>query len=194
MTHREAFQLAAHFARRATGVGTRKPVKWKAMKSILLALLLLTLVMNSGCTKISHWASKLTGKETVAKSVPEDVVKQFVELSAGAKSEGDRIRLQAFCSGEMRRAFERMPPDVFKISYLSNNIKIRSIQILENSIQGDTAKIHYKVEIDNNQGTDPTHEVNEREVELVRAQGDWLIDAIRPRGSEKIAFTRGMIF
>ena len=61
-------------------------------------------------------------------------------------------------------------------------------------LSADTAKVRYQVSIVNEGGSDVTREVNEREVELTQSKGTWLISSIRLVGTDKVAFTRGMIF
>jgi hypothetical protein len=56
------------------------------------------------------------------------------------------------------------------------------------------AKVRYQVVIENLQGTETTLETNEREAELKKGSNGWAIESIRLKGSDKIAFTRGMIF
>lgn len=151
-----------------------------------LLTLCLMVVLVGACTK----------KGTVAQTgpSPEETVKSFIELSSSAKEKSDKDKIQALCVGELRRAFDRMTDEIFQISYLSNNVKIENLKIVETKVDGDTAKVHYQVSIENKQGTDVTHEVNSREVELSRAQGAWQIESIRTVGSDNVAFTRGMIF
>ena len=125
---------------------------------------------------------------------PEQIVRDFVTLSAQAKKPADKKKLEEFCSGEMRRVFERMTDESFRLSYLSNEIEIRELKILSEATADTTSKISYRVSIHNKGGTDPTTEVNEREVELIQTRGAWFLENIRPQGVDKIAFTRGMIF
>lgn len=124
----------------------------------------------------------------------EEVVKEFVELSARAKSLEDRRTLQDLCAGELKRAFERMSDEEFRLSYLNQQITLKRIQILDQSVEKEAARVHYQVFLQNAQGTDSTQEANEREVELKLSQGAWYIEFIRTRGTDKLAFTRGMIF
>jgi hypothetical protein len=130
----------------------------------------------------------------IANASPEEVVREFVMLSAGSKALSDKRSLQDLCAGDMNAAFDKMTDEVFRISYLNTNLKVRDLKILDSTTQGETARVHYQVVVDNPHGTDPTLETNEREVDLVRQQGQWMIDAIRGKGSDQIAFTRGMIF
>lgn len=132
--------------------------------------------------------------DRMATAGPEDVVREFVSISSAAKGVGDRKTLGALCSGEMKNAFDKMTDEVFRISYLNTNLKVHDLKMLETVTQGDTARVHYQIFLDNPHGTDPTSETNEREVELVKRDGHWLIDTIRGKGSDQIAFTRGMIF
>jgi hypothetical protein len=94
----------------------------------------------------------------------------------------------------MKQTFEKMNLETFRMNYLNQNIKLKEIRITENSIEDVRARIAYEVEIENLQGTTVTQEQNQREVELVKMAGGWFIETIRPKGSDKIAFTRGMIF
>lgn len=152
------------------------------MKPLTLVLLVALL---GGCTK----------KKAVPSGPPPEVtVKNFLQLSANAKDKADRAKLQSLCVGELRRAFDRMTDEVFQMSYLANNVKIEDLKIVESKVDGETAKVHYQVTIENTQGTDKTREVNQREVELSWAQGAWQIESIRMVGSDDLAFTRGMIF
>lgn len=125
---------------------------------------------------------------------PEQVVRNFLELSSQARDLVDKKKLQDQCLGEMRRAFERMTDEAFRVHYLKNDIKIKTIKFLEVNTQGPQGKVRYRVVIENPQGTVPTEETNEREVELLLSQGAWYLESIRARGSDRIAFTRGMIF
>ena len=153
----------------------------------LLLLLVLTVFLVS-CSKFFTF---LAPQQT---RTPEQAVRSFIELSASVKEMNDRKRLQDLCSGEMRRIFERMTEEMFQLSYLKNQIVVKDLKFLSVDQNGDEAIIHYQVTIQNNQGVDPTLETNEREVDLARARGAWYLEAIRPKGQDTIAFTRGMVF
>jgi hypothetical protein len=148
----------------------------------------LTLVFFLALASCNRHESRL------ANASPEDIVREFVMLSASSKGLSDKKTLQELCSGEMNSAFDKMTDEVFRISYLNTNLKVRDLKILDTSTQGETARVHYQVVVDNPHGTDPTLETNEREVDLARQQGRWYIESIRGKGSDQIAFSRGMIF
>lgn len=162
---------------------------------LVTALGLIAFFFNSACTK-KEAASATTPAPVSAPNAKsaEDVVKQFIEYSSVAKEDADRKRLLDLCTGEMRAAFEKMTAEAFRLTYLNNNVKVKSVKILDSRTEKETARVRYQITIDNNQGTDPTQEINEREVDLVLSNGTWYIETIRPKGSDKIAFTRGMIF
>jgi hypothetical protein len=153
---------------------------------ILRFVTLVLLLASGACTYRST--------PVIAARTPEETVKAFVELSATAKEPTDKKKLQDLCQGELRRTFERMTEEAFKLLYLDSKIKITELKVIEATAQADAAKVHYSVSVQNDQGTDPTQEVNEREVDLVRSQGNWFIDTIRMKGNDRVAFTRGMIF
>lgn len=152
----------------------------------LLVLVFGSIALFLSCTR--HQTAPQAGKSA------EEVVKVFVQLSASAKEVEDRKRLQDYCSGELRRTFERMNDEAFRLIYLDGKIAILDLKILESKEDKDTARVAYQITVDNKQGTDPTREVNSREVELERSQGAWYIESIRMKGSDQIAFTRGMLF
>ena len=118
----------------------------------------------------------------------------FVEASASSKSAEDRRRLQELCNGDMRRTFERMNEEAFRLIYLDTKVSILDLKFMDTKEEGDTAKVTYQLTVDNKQGTDPTREVNTREVILSRANNAWYIENIRMQGSDQVAFTRGMLF
>lgn len=153
------------------------------MKILTLALLVF---LVGGCTRKDP---SLQGGST-----PEQTVKSFVELSANAKDKADKGKIQALCVGELRRAFDRMTDELFQMSYLSNNVTIQDLKILESKVEGESAKVQYQLSLENKQGTDTTKEINSREVELTRTQGAWQIESIRIIGTDNVAFTRGMMF
>ncbi len=150
---------------------------------------LLTVFLLTSCTRS---CSRHAGIDTP--HTPEEAVKRFVEWSAEVKDPNEKERIGALCSGELRRAFERMTEESFRVAYLSNSLRIDEFKILSSEIHEGTARVHYRVTLQNTQGTDTTKESNEREVELMSANGSWFIDSIRMMGSDQIAFTRGMIF
>ena len=162
------------------------------MKNVLLGFCVLLAAFFMACTP--KQAAQNSANQQTAQVLPNEVVKTFVELSASAKSIEDKRKLQDQCAGELRRAFERMSDEEFRLSYLATQVKIQGLKILESNIQNDSARVRYELSVENHQGTDVTHEVNEREVELIRSQGSWFIEFIRLKGSDKLAFTRGMIF
>lgn len=137
-----------------------------------------------------------TGSNSEARvsSNPEETVKNFLEASSAAKDPADKKRLEGYCSGEMRQAFEKMPDDVFRLAYLGGGVKITDIKVLETTTREDAARVRYQVAVENRQGSDPTKEINEREVDLSKKDGKWFISVIRMKGSDQIAFTNGMIF
>lgn len=157
----------------------KKTLLYFVFPSLMLAL--------AGCVKKA---------QTVAPAIegPEAVVRRFVDISAAVKSDEDRQRLIALCQGELRRAFERMSPEAFRLAYTASAIKIKEFSVLEKKQQTDTASVAYRVVLDNAQGSDATMETSTREVELVLVGNSWLIENIKPQGVDQIAFTRGMIF
>jgi hypothetical protein len=150
------------------------------------ALILTFAILFWSCTRPD--AAKHSGQS------PDEVVKSFVKLSVNSNDFKSRTELQHLCVGEMRRTFERMNEEAFKLIYLDNKLTLRSFEITQSSINANSAKVQYQVVVDNLQGTDPTREVNKREVELSFSQGAWFIENIRITGSDQVAFTRGMIF
>ncbi len=147
-------------------------------------LILLLLVVPS-CTRHS---------QMVANSSPEEVVKRFVDLSINARDISDKEKIQALCSQELKRVFQRMNPEAFKLIYVDSKITLLEFKVIAFSQEVDTAKVTYEVSVENNQGADPTREINQREVTLQRSQGQWFIDSIRTSGTDRIAFTKGMLF
>src|SRR4051794_32499003 len=111
----------------------------KISKRFTFGALFLVFALTS-CTK----SCSRTG-DVDAMRTPDEVVKQFVQLSAAAKDGADKQKLEQLCSGEMRRAFERMTEEVFRIAYLTNNVKISALTILESRTENDKAKIAYQV-------------------------------------------------
>jgi PBP1b-binding outer membrane lipoprotein LpoB len=158
----------------------------KKTSSLILGVFLAMILAS--CVK------KAGDATSTVSDTPDSVVKKFVEISATVKEDTDRQKLMQLCQGEMRRAFERMTPEAFRVAYMSNAVKIKEIKILNSTVTDAAAKVSYQITLDNPHGTDPTQEINSREVELVQSGGAWLIDNIKPHGSDQIAFTRGMIF
>jgi len=156
------------------------------MKTSLLVVLVSCLGLM-GCHKKSE-------APLVEKTSPESVIRKFVDLSAQAKELSDRNRLADFCSGNMKAAFEQMTDEQFRLFYLNGNIEVQEFKILSTNRDTNKAKIVYQVTVENRQGTDITKEVNEREVELLEVPTGWLIEAVRPKGLDKLVFSRGMIF
>jgi hypothetical protein len=156
------------------------------MKKLLPFLLL----FGIACTKAQLSQNNSSSME----QKPEEAVKSFVELSATAKLPEDKKKLLAFTGGSFRSAFERLSEEEFKLTYLSGQIKIEKLEIVESSSDKDKARVHYRVSIENEQGTEVTHETSEREVELQKENGSWTIQVIHLMGSDKLAFTRGMMF
>lgn len=151
----------------------------------LTGFVLLVVIASGACTRLF---------QKQADRKPGDVVKQFLDLSASATGPDDKKKLQDLCSGEMRRAFERMTDEAFRLSYLAQDVRIKEFKVLSESLENGVARLHYQVMIENLAGTDPTTETSEREVELTESRGAWYLESIRPMGSDQIAFTRGMIF
>lgn len=151
--------------------------------------ILLPLIVFGACTKF-----QMGRTSSPVELSPADTVKTFVELSASAKTPEDRKKLLEACGGDFKKAFERMSDEEFKLTYLSGDIKVEKFEVLDTSTQADTSKVHYRVMVENKQGTETTQESNEREAELRKEAKGWVIEAIRVKGSDKVAFTRGMMF
>jgi len=115
-------------------------------------------------------------------------------MSADVKGTSDKKKLATMCQGRILKAFDSISDDAFQVHYLNQPLKIKSFQVLGSAEDGNLARVHYQVQIENPNGQDPTQEIAEREVELLRVDGQWYLEAIRPKGSDQIAFTRGMIF
>jgi uncharacterized protein YcfL len=155
-------------------------------------LTLILLFFFVGCIKNSNTPTPTSFN--VSDAVPFEIVKRFVNLSATAKTLGDKVKLVELCGGEFKNAFDRISEDEFKLTYLTGQIKVENIEILDSSVDKDMAKVHYRVSIENKQGTETTQETNEREAILKKSNSGWVIEAIRLKGSDKLAFTRGMMF
>ncbi len=148
-----------------------------------LTLLALVLVM-SACTQ----------KHAQAPQTPDQLVKDFVYLSSDVKDVATKTHLAQMCQGRIRKAIDSISEDAFAISYVNQPIKIKSFEIVQSAIDGNLARVHYRLQIENPHGQDVTEETNEREVEMLKIEDQWYLEAIRPKGSDQIAFTRGMIF
>jgi ketosteroid isomerase-like protein len=140
-----------------------------------------------GCTK-------KTPPEPGAELEPTAVVRKFVELSAGAKDLRDRQALQQMATGPVREAFEKMSEETFQMSYLGNRIRVKDLAIVESHQEGAAAIVRYKVTIENAGGSDTTTETNERQAQLRQLDGRWVIENLQVYGTDKIAFTNGMLF
>ena len=148
---------------------------------------LLVILLLVSCTKFPFFTR-------VVDKTPEQVVESFLKVSASATNLKDKQEILEMCHGELKRIFERMSDEMFTMSYLSKAIAIKDLKIVSSSIDKDVARIRYQLIVENKQGTDPTNETNQREVELSRVNGQWRIDSIRLVGSDQIAFSRGMVF
>ncbi len=148
----------------------------KPLIAIILAL--------AGCTQ----------KASVEAIRPEALVESFVRMSSDVKSSEDLKKLSGMCQGRMKKAFDGISSESFEVSYVNQPIKIKNLRILQAAEDGNLARVHYLVETENPNGQEPTIEASEREVELLKVDGNWYLEAIRPKGSDQIAFTRGMIF
>lgn len=170
------------------------------MKKLFFASLLVPVLFVS-CTRKDVPAAAVTASvhptaTPTASETPDEVVKKFVSLSASAQEDGDRKKLESLCAGPMRSAFERMTPEAFRMAYINTNLKIKSIEIVDSKKETNSARIHYRVTVDNTQGGNPAEEINEREVELTWSDLEkrWVIGSLTPKGSDKLAFKKGMIF
>jgi len=152
------------------------------------SLILISLIAFLGCTRNPK------SQTSSVENNPDAVVTTFVELSVASKTAEDKKKLLNSCGGDLKRAFERMTDDEFKLVYLSGQLKVEKMEILKTQIQNDTASVHYRVSIENKQGTEVTQETNEREAQLRKNTSGWVIEAIRMKGTDKLAFTRGMMF
>lgn len=157
------------------------------MKNLILSAFVILFFSFLGCTKKEV-------KEVVVTVSPEDVVKNFVQVSGQAKEVLDKNKLVELCTGEMKVAFESMNEDQFRMYYLNGNISIQELKVLSVNRDKNKAVVHYQVAVENRQGTDITKEINEREVDLIESPSGWLIESIRPKGTDKLVFSKGMIF
>lgn len=156
------------------------------MKNIFLLVSVVLLVVV-GCTKKQTPAALPT-------TSPEEVVRGFVKLSGEAKEANDKKKLTDLCSGEMKFAFEEMNDEQFRLFYLNGNLNIQEMKVLSTNINKTEATVLYQVTVENRQGTDVTKEVNEREAVLREGTTGWLIESIRPKGTDKLIFSKGMVF
>ena len=182
-----ATRVRYSFLGRASTVAFHKSSrKMKVMRKIFI-IGILGALLSMSCTK-------KTETSPVEAPSPEIAVRKFVELSAQAKELSDKDRLGELCTGEMKLALEQMSAEQFGMFYLNGNISIQDFQVLSSSRDKSKAQIVYQVSVENRQGTDITKEMNQREVDLSETPAGWLIEAVRPKGVDKLVFTRGMIF
>lgn len=156
------------------------------MKKNILSVMSFLIALN-GCVK------KEPSPVPNAKS-PEEVVRTFVRLSGEAKEVTDKSKLSDLCTGDMKNALIEINDEQFRLFYLSGNVNIQELKILSTNISQAKATIVYQVLVENRQGTDITKELNEREAVLGEGPNGWLIESIRPRGTDKLIFSRGMVF
>lgn len=152
----------------------------------------LMLAFAVGCTKKAPPSGGAAGGDTPQE--PTAVVRKFVELSAGAKDLRDREALQKMATGPVLEAFSKMSEENFQMSYLGNRIRVKDLAIVESHQEGAAAIVRYKVTIENAGGSDTTTETNERQVQLRQMDGRWVIENLQVYGTDKIAFTNGMLF
>lgn len=157
-------------------------------KTLQMGLLNLTVFFLVGCTPSAE------NKKLPSFQLPEDIVKEFVMLSANADELSDKNQLAQMCEGEMKKAFEDMNVEQFKLYYLNDNLSVQEFKVLSSSKERGQARVVYQVTIENKQGTDVTKEANQREVDLIETPQGWLIQSIRASGTDKISFMKGMIF
>jgi hypothetical protein len=157
-----------------------------------LVVLSAVVLQMAACTKNSTTTSSQEAVQVPL--TPEAVVEKFIRLSGTANSAEDKMRLRDMCQGKLRQAFDKMSNENFQMSYLSGGITVDDFKVLSQKSDGTDALVHYQVRIQNKQGADNTHELNEREVSLVQVNGVWYLDSIRPKGKDQIAFLNGMIF
>lgn len=150
----------------------------------MMTRIALTLLVLVSCTR----------SQTSETANPAQMVELFVRMSSDVKSPTDKQRLAQLCQGRLKKAFDAISDEVFLVSYVNQPIKIKNLQVISTAVDGNLARVHYQVQVENPHGQDPTEETNEREVEMLRVDGQWYLEAIRPKGSDQIAFTRGMIF
>ena len=150
------------------------------------------LVLVAGLVACTKKTATTTDAETPLE--PTAVVRKFVELSAGAKDLRDREALQKMATGPVREAFDKMSEENFQMSYLDNRIRVKDFAIVESHQEGAAAIVRYKVTIENAGGSDTTTEANERQVQLRQLDGRWVIENLQVYGTDKIAFTNGMLF
>lgn len=162
----------------------------RAITACKTAFMGFLLVLATSCTK----KAETPVQATMEKLTPEQLVEQFVRLSASAKTVEDRFKLRDLCQGKLRAAFDKMSNENFQMSYLSGNVNLETFKIVNAKVQSGDAVVHYKVTVQNKQGADPTEEINEREVSLIQMNGYWYLDSVRPVGKDQIAFVNGMIF
>lgn len=158
------------------------------MKNFLILFVCLTFLASS-CTQKKQ--------EEPIPSQPvsaEETVRNFVRLSSQAKDVQDKTALSGFCAGDMKSAFDTMNEEQFRLFYLSGNLSVKELKITSVTKEDSKTMVQYQVTVENKQGTDVTHETNEREAELVESPQGWLIQAVRPKGVDKLIFTKGMTF
>jgi len=154
-----------------------------------LVALICFVLLPVGCTK------KIPEKvQSATAPLPEEVVRKFVFLSGQAQELLDKEKLSEMCSGAMKQALAEMNPEQFRLYYLNDNLSVQDFKILSTSKTGVQAKVVYQITIENRQGTDITKEVNQREVDLMETPQGWLIESIRPSGTDKLIFTKGLVF
>jgi len=159
------------------------------MRFARFAIVPVILCLTSACTKKAS-----TSSDASAPQEPAAVVRRFVELSAGAKDLRDRQELEKMSTGPVHEAFQKMSEENFQMSYLGNKIRVKDLTIVESHQEGAAAIVRYKVTIENAGGSDTTQETNERQVQLRQMDARWVIENLQVYGTDKIAFTNGMLF
>jgi hypothetical protein len=145
------------------------------------------------CLNLANCTKKEEAPQLISVS-PEEVVRNFITLSSQAKETRDKSRLSDFCQGDMKAAFDGMSDEQFRLFYLNGNVNVKELRITGITKEKNKAVVQYQVLVENRQGTDVTHETNEREVELSEVSNGWVIEAVRPKGTDKLVFSKGMVF
>ena len=144
---------------------------------------------------LSVSCSKIWGPSTAEKKITaEKTVRRFLDISATTREHNDKNRLVGLCTGEMKKAFEKMSQETFELAYLKSDLVIKDLKILDTQMSDKSAKIQYEISIENVGGTDTTQETTKREVDLTQIDGQWYLENIRPIGKDTITFKQGMIF
>jgi hypothetical protein len=156
-------------------------------------ILLILCFLSAACQR-SFDDFESTSKCTIDSVPAQTVGINYIKHAMKSKDISDREKLGAYFTGEMKQRWKSLSAEAFNRAYVNKALILKKFRYVDSGIIGtnrDREWYVYQVSFERPNQKAPLISYP-RKIIFVRSKGQWLIESIKPAGSNQISEFQGM--